>query len=155
VMYDSPYHGDYAFSGDVWISEDGLRLFARSGNVFRSSDVRAEDMLYAGNLQGMTSVGWVTHSSAAGRVYALPGTSFGTQTPASELRVYDGAFLAFRGALSLPQFVAPGVGSFRSEGRFVFSTTSGQRVYVLVKADNASGLAQDWGLVLYNLADLP
>jgi len=155
VMYDSPYHGDYAFSGDVWISEDGLRLFARSGNVFRSSEVRAEDMLYAGNLQGMPSVAWATQSTAAGRVYALPGTSFGTQTPASELRVYDSAFLAYRGALPLPQFAAPGVGSFRSEGRFVFSTTSGQRVYVLVKADNASGLAQDWGLVIYELAAVP
>lgn len=155
VMYDSPYHGDYAFGGDVWISEDGLRLFARSGNVFRSSEVRAEDMRYAGSLQGMTSVVWAMQSTAAGRVYALPGTNFGTQTPPSELRVYDSAFLAYRGALALPQFIAPGVGSFRSEGRFVFSTTSGQRVYVLVKADNASGIAQDWGLVIYNLADLP
>lgn len=155
VMYDSPYHGDYAFNGDLWISEDGLRLFARSGNVFRSSEVRAEDMVYAGNLQGMSSVAWVTQSTAAGRVLALPGTNFGTQTPPAELRVYDSAFLAYRGSLTLPQFVAPGVGSFRSEGRFVFTTTSGQRVYVLVRADNASGLAQDWGLVVYNLADLP
>jgi hypothetical protein len=155
-MYDSPYHGDYAFNGDLWISEDGLRLFARSGNVFRSSEVAAEDMRYAGSLQGMTSVAWVTQSTAAGRVFALPGTYFGSETSApSELRVYDSAFLAYRGALPLPQFVAPGVGSFRSEGRFVFSTTSGQRVYVLVKADNASGLAQDWGFVIYNLAELP
>ncbi|MES2521778.1 MAG: Ig-like domain-containing protein [Gemmatimonadota bacterium] len=155
VMYDSPYHGDHAFDGDLWISEDGLRLFARSGKVFRSSDVRAEDMLYAGTLQGMTSVGWATQSTAAGRVFALPGSSFGSQTFTSELRVYDSAFLTFRGAQPLPQFVAPGAGSFRAEGRFVFSSTSGQRVYVLVRAESASGLAQDWGLVIYNLADLP
>ena len=154
-MYDSPYHGDYAFSGDVWISEDGLRLFARSGNVFRSSEVRAEDMLYAGNLQGMPVVTWVTQSTAAGRIYALPGTSWSSPTPRSEIRVYDSAYLAYRGAVALPRFSAPGVGSFSSEGRYVFGTTSGQRVYVLVKADNASGLAQDWGLVLYDLADLP
>jgi hypothetical protein len=64
-------------------------------------------------------------------------------------------FVAYRGALALPQFVAPGAGSFRSEGRFVFATPSGQRVYVLVKSDNASGLSQDWGLVVYNIADLP
>lgn len=156
VMYDSPYHGDYSFGGDVWISEDGLRLFARSGNVFRSSEVRAEDMLYAGNLAGITSgVAWATQSTAAGRVLALPGSSFGTQSPPSELRIYDSAFLAFRGAMPLPQFAVPGVGSFRSEGRYVFSTTSGQRVYVLAKADNASGAALDWGLVIYNMSDLP
>lgn len=154
-MYDSPYHGDYAFSGDVWISEDGLRLFARSGNVFRSSEVRAEDMLYAGNLQGMPVVAWATQSTAAGRVYALPGTSWSSPAPRSEMRVYDSAYLAYRGAMALPRFSAPGVGSFSSEGRYVFSTTSGQRVYVLVKADSASGLAQDWGFVIYDLADLP
>jgi hypothetical protein len=112
-------------------------------------------MLYGGNLQGMTTVAWAMQSTAAARVYALPGTSFNSPTPASELRVYGSAFLAYRGAVALPQFVVPGVGSFRSEGRFVFSTTSGQRVYVLVKADNASGLSQDWGLVSYDLADLP
>jgi hypothetical protein len=57
--------------------------------------------------------------------------------------------------VALPQFAVPGVGSFRSEGRFVFTTTTGQRVYVLVKADNASGLAQDWGFVIYDIADVP
>ena len=155
VMYDSPYHGDYAFSGDIWISEDGLRLFARSGNVFRSSEVRAEDMLYAGNLQGMTTVAWVTQSTAAGRVLALQGVAFGVGTPVSELRVYESAFLAYRGAVALPKFAVPGAGSFISEGRYVFTTTNGQRVYVLVKADNASGLALDWGLVVYNMSDLP
>lgn len=155
VMYDSPYHGDFAFSGDLWISEDGLRLFARSGNVFRSSEVPTEDMRYAGSLQGMTSVAWATQSTAAGRVFALPGANFSSPTPPSELRVYDSAFLAYRGALPLPQFAVPGVGSFRSEGRFVFSSPSGQRVYLLVRADNASGMALDWGLVVYSLAEVP
>jgi hypothetical protein len=115
----------------------------------------AEDMVYAGNLQGMTSVAWATQSTGAGRILALPGTNFDSPTPPSELRVYDSAFLAYRGAVALPRFAVPGVGSFKSEGRFVFSTTSGQRVYVLVTAENASGLAQDWGLVIYDLADIP
>jgi hypothetical protein len=155
IMYDSPYHGDYAFSGNVWISEDGLRLFARSGNVFRSSEVRAEDMLYAGKLQGMTWVEWATQSTAAERVLALPGAGCCGDPVASELRVYESAFLAYRGALALPQFAVPGVGSFKSEGRFVFVRADGQRVYLLVKAENASGMALDWGLVVYDRADLP
>ena len=154
VMYDSPYHGDYSFGGNVWISEDGLRLFARSGNAFRSSEVRAEDMLYAGNLSGMSVVQWVVQSTGAGRVFALPGTSFNS-TAAAELRIYDSAFLAFRGTVPLPQFIAPGVGAFRSHGRFVFTNAAGTRVYVVLQADGSSGLALDWGWVAYSTSELP
>ena len=154
VMYDSPYHGDYAFNGDLWISEDGLRVFAKSGNVFRSSEVRAEDLLYGGHLQGMSVVQWAAQSTAAGRIFALPGSSWDAQA-APELRVYESGFLAYRGAVALPRFVVPTVGSFAAEGRYVFPTADGQRLYVLVKADNASGIAQDWGIVTYDLADLP
>ena len=155
VMYDSPYHGDYAFNGNVWISDDGLRLFARSGNAFRSSEVQAEDMRYAGNLQGMTVVQWAAQSAAAGRVLALPGSWCCGDPAASEMRVYESSFLAFQGALGLPRFSVPGAGSFKSEGRFVFFKGDGQRVYLLLKAEDGSGMALDWGLVVYDRADLP
>jgi len=155
VMYDSPYHGDYAFSGNVWISDDGLRLFARSGNAFRSSEVRAEDMVYAGRLEGMTVVQWAAQSAPAARVLALPGSACCGDPVASELRVYESAFLAFQGALTLPRFTAPGVGSVKSEGKFVFFKGDGQRVYLLAKAEDGSGMALDWGLVVYDRTDLP
>jgi chitinase len=153
-LYDSPYHGDYAFDGNVWISEDGLRLFARSGNAFRSSEVRAEDMLYGGALQGMSAVQWVVQSTAAGKVFALPGATFNGEG-ASELRVYDSAVLAYRGASVLPRYNIPSVGSYASHGRFVFTRADGARVYVIVQADGAAGLAQDWGVVTYQTAELP
>ena len=155
VMYDSPYHGDYAFNGNVWISDDGLRLFARSGNAFRSSEVRSEDMVYAGKLQGMTVVEWAAQSAAAARVLALPGSPCCGDPAPSELRVYESAFLAFQGALTLPRFAVPGVGSVKSEGKFVFFKGDGQRVYLLAKAENGSGMALDWGLVVYDRTDLP
>jgi hypothetical protein len=152
-LYDSPYHGDYAFNGNVWVSEDGLRLFARSGNVFRSSEVRAEDMTYGGALSGMSAVEWAVQSTAAGKIFALPGSTFNA-TAASELRVYDSAFLAYRGASVLPRFNIS-TGSFASRGRFVFTRADGARVYVLIQADGASGMALDWGLVIYPGAELP
>lgn len=154
VMYDSPYHGDYAFNGNIWISEDGLRLFARSGNVFRSSAVKEQDMLYAGKLEGMSTVEWVTESTAASLVFALPGESWDAPAP-SELRLYGRDYLAFRAATPLPRFEVPGVGAFRSTGRFVFTTTDGTKAYVLVQADPESGLAQDWGWVVYPVDQLP
>jgi len=154
VMYDSPYHGDYDFGGNVWISEDGLRLFARSGNAFRSSAVRAEDILYAGNLGLTSGAQWISHSTAAQRVVALPAADWnGVYSPT--MRVYDSQFLAFRGSITLPAIAVPGVGSFPVQGRFSFHSADGQRTYVLVRADGAAGMANDWALAIYAFGDLP
>jgi hypothetical protein len=43
----------------------------------------------------------------------------------------------------------------RSEGKFVFFKGDGQRAYLLARAEDGSGMALDWGLVVYDRADLP
>jgi len=47
-LYDSPYHGDFYFSGDLWLSEDGSRIYTLSKNVFTASNTQASDMLFTG-----------------------------------------------------------------------------------------------------------
>lgn len=47
---DSPYHGDYSMCGDLWISNDGNRIYTACGNTFRSSDTESQDMIYTGRL---------------------------------------------------------------------------------------------------------
>jgi hypothetical protein len=157
VMYDSPYHGDYAFSGDIWIADDGLRLFARSGNVFRSSTVRAEDMTYAGSLAGATYLEWVEHSSAANLVLAIPAASYYSPA-ASEIRVYSNDFLALQGVRALPQFLVPdgqgGGDLYNAIGQFVFIDQAGDRFHALVKAEGGAGLLKDWAQYSGNVADL-
>ncbi|OGU12740.1 MAG: hypothetical protein A2X61_10140 [Ignavibacteria bacterium GWB2_35_12] len=49
-MYDSPYHGDFAMGSYFWMSEDGIRIFTSSGNVFKSDEVKSDDMIYNGNM---------------------------------------------------------------------------------------------------------
>lgn len=155
LMYDSPYHGQYEFGGDLWIADDGLRLFARSGNVFRSSELRLEDMIYAGKLAGMSRLQWAEQSTPAGRIFALPAAPSLMTPPASELRVYETEYLGFRGTVPLPSFVVPDVGPFPAYGRFVFANAAGTRLHVLLQADGASGVAQDWGIVTYAIPELP
>ena len=70
--YDSPYHGDYPMCGDLWISEDGLRIFTKCGNVFRSSEIREQDMRYNGSLSKLNSVEHLSHSSSANKVIVIP-----------------------------------------------------------------------------------
>lgn len=140
-MYDSPYHGDHSFGGDVWIADDGARLFARSGNVFRSSSVEAEDMLYAGALAGVSWARWVEHSSAAARIVVFTGADSST-----ELNVYETEFLALKGTVPLPPFVTP-TGEHDANGWFVFADADGLMFHALVRADPAAGLAADWALI--------
>ena len=52
--------------------------------------------------------------------------------------------------------VAPGQGEFFSAvGRFVFVNNAGTRVYALVQAEEESGMAFDWAIEAFNVADMP
>lgn len=148
LLWGSPYWGDYPFGGIVWFSEDGTSMFARSGNVYRASDAQSEDMYYAGSLAGSGFVSWAADSRANDRVYVV---SSGSPTG---LRVYDSAYLAFQGTVTLPTFWSPS-GAVSSTGYYVFPGQSGDRVYVLVQADPAAGLANDWGLAALDAATMP
>ncbi|MCL5992344.1 MAG: hypothetical protein M1419_09640 [Bacteroidetes bacterium] len=49
-LYDSPYHGDFAMGSEFWMSEEGTRIFTSSGNVFKSDEIKSDDMIYNGNM---------------------------------------------------------------------------------------------------------
>lgn len=142
AMYDSPYHGNYDMGGNLWFSEDGTRVFTRSGNVFRSSEVQSEDLLYMGSLS--VGVRSVAHSTAAARVFAL---SYADPT---QVRVHDEDHLNLRGEAALPRFPLPS-GTASSRGEYVFVNAAGTRAYVLIRA----GDTQLWGLAVMNVASMP
>jgi hypothetical protein len=150
-LYDSPYHGTYAMSGDLWISEDGLRIFVRGAHVFRSSQVRTEDMTYNGSLAGMTLARWIDHSAEAGKVLAIPDRGFsGPPNVDTELRLYDYAFLALDGVFPFPR-LRVGTVDHLVHGRHVFFDAEGRRAWAIVEADAASGLLFDHGIVEFRL----
>lgn len=147
---DSVYHGDYAMCGNVWISEDGLRLFTACGNVFRASADPNYDMRYAGKLSEEAIITWVSHAQAANLVAALPGYSQYTYPPAprvdNEIHYYTHDYLLYRGKAVLPPFVVGGV-SWAPRGRWIFFGPSGIKQYVITQADEASGILYDYGIV--------
>jgi len=154
-LYDSPYHGDFSFGGNMWFSQDGTRIYARSGNVFVSDPAQEKDMQYAGNLEGVTKARWITHSTGLGRVLVVPETE---GRGAGEIRVYDPQFLIYKGKVDLAQFmVTDGAhGAFyKPEGQFVFANRSGNRVYVLFQAETAAGLDKRWAVATVDLSKIP
>jgi len=60
-LYDSPYHGEYDPSGDLWISQDGLRIISSSGELFSLSNKTREDLIYNGKLPTSDKIKSVAH----------------------------------------------------------------------------------------------
>jgi chitinase len=147
--YDSPYHGDYPMCGDLWLSEDGQRIFTACGNVFRTSSNREKDMTYNGKLSRLTRIQHIVHSSQAQRILALPKADRrGSKENLAEnsLVIFEYETLNTEAIITLPDFVVNN-NSYASQGRFVFINSIGSEYYVIVEADEESGLLHGFGLI--------
>ncbi|MCB0218136.1 MAG: hypothetical protein KDH09_00455 [Chrysiogenetes bacterium] len=128
-LYDNITKG-FKACNDIWMSETGDRIFSRCGNVFKSSAVKADDMTYNGSLG--IKVRHVSHSAAAHKVYAIGDSSLGTSD--LDVHVFEDTFLAEQPVIPLPCFKdSPVVTS--SHGRFVFPSSTGSEVFVIVEGD--------------------
>jgi hypothetical protein len=149
-LYDSPYHGDFPFDGNIWISDDGSRLFAKSRRVFNGSSFQANDMTYNGELAGEGYVVTLDYSSAAGKVYAIFSPFYFEEQPSNEIRIYGAEFLAFEGTIELSPFLMPGNNNegvfYQSRGYFGFFNSEGTKYYVIVKAEEGSGAQNEWAI---------
>lgn len=152
--YDSPYHGDYPMCGDLWMSEDGLRIFTKCGNVFRSSELQSEDMLYNGSLKELNAIRHLAHSSEARRVVAIADYSIYYVTIANdtEIQVYNYDYLTIESRIKLPTFVV-GSHTYTGHGKFVFFNKDGSKFFVVLEADKTSGLND--GIVQYTFSTAP
>lgn len=155
-LYDSPYHGDYSMCGDLWLSEDGTRIFTACGNTFHSSTTTGTtagaDMTYAGALEATSRVRWVDHSRAAALVLAVPDANpwaYPPQAPADgELRLYGDDYLGLVETVPLPRIGVGGTG-YAPHGRFAFFSRDGTRRVAVLEVDASAGLLHPYGLVLY------
>jgi hypothetical protein len=147
VAYDSPYHGGHAPCGNLWFTQDGARIVTACGRAFRASNARADDMLYAGALEGNPRVGHLDHSRAAGWL-AVSHVGFDRTR---ELSLFEDAFLGLRQNVTLPRFVVGGR-EYAAEGRFTFFNRDGTRLYALVRAETAAPLADNFALARFEIS---
>jgi uncharacterized protein YcfL len=151
--YDSPYHGDYIMNGNLWFSEDGNRIFTRGKTVFRTSELRNQDMLYNGTINTETNayspIQWLDHSSVKNNLYLLLVADDWNQKKPPYVYVYNDSNLTFKSKIPLEQFLVSKSESNRvfydAEPFFVFSNSAGNNLFVIVKATGA-GLDKEWGI---------
>lgn len=155
---DSPYHGDYYMCGDLWLSQDGQRIFTACGSVFRSSDAPGQDMTYNGSVHDLPAMGYMFHSQAAGIVLGLSlesgrGINLGGPFVENKMAVWDYQNLTLRKMVILPDFSITG-SPYPAHGRYVFVNPEGTEYYVIVQVDSAAAQINDFGLIVGKVSDI-
>ena len=149
-LYESSYHGDYPVCGELWISEDGLKIFTRCGNVFGTSEIQIEDMIYDTRLSELSKIEYLAHSMAANKIIAIPGNEYNTQDINIEIQLYVYDPISFESTIPLPKFEVSR-NKYLSHGKFVFINSTGSKYHVVVEADAYSGLSHPFGVVSYDM----
>jgi hypothetical protein len=147
MLYDSPYHGDYPMNGNLWLSEDGDRIFTRGKTVLRSSELKTEDMYYNGNIAVTNQIQSLFHSKSAGQFFVLTRNTSNWTTIACDpdLCVFNYNYLNYLGKFTLESFMSNNQ-LYSAEGNFVFANSTGKQIYVLTKANSGAGLLYEWAL---------
>jgi hypothetical protein len=136
--------GTYSYCGNLWISADGQRIYTACGVTLRvPGNVNGSSATYGGTLNGVTSVAHMSEGSFAQQVALIPGS---TDTM---VRIHETAFLGFVKQVNIPAFPLPDGGSTTAHGRFVFTTSAVDMLYVVVQADSSSGALNDFAIASF------
>ena len=133
VDYDSPYHGDHPFCGNVWFGPDGKVILSPCGVVVRATDDRATDMHIVMRLDGLSDQIRHAASSAHGGLWyvAVEGDDQGVD----QIQTYDMEFGQPAERFDLP--LADTVGERRWLADFIFASANSQAHYLIA--------SDEWG----------
>ena len=131
--------------GNLWLSEDGRRLFTACGRVYRTSTVPSEDMQPNGALSPNNSVRWVDESLIQQSTAIIAGSPNSQEQGSTQIYLYGDAFLDYRGMLDLPSFNISGK-SYSGFGQYVFWNKDASALTVIEKVDTAANAASSYGV---------
>jgi hypothetical protein len=152
-LYDSPYHGDYAMCGDVWLAENGATIYTKCGNTFRSSTTQSQDMVYSGRLQLSTSqyygfaIQALSQAEATKEIMLIEADSYecaphsASNRCYTHLALYESDFLNRAALYSLPS-IELGGSTYSQRGAFVFHSNDGLHRYMISRLYGAPGATQ-------------
>jgi hypothetical protein len=134
--------------GELWMSQDGLRLFTRCRDVLRASVVPEDDIIHELQLEldGVTAVHSIDHATAAGAVALISDVDILDILDDTMVRIYGDESMAFERAIQLPSLVVADH-TFIARGRQVFISADGTRLVVIVRFEGRSGLLDVHGII--------
>ncbi|HOW50670.1 MAG TPA: hypothetical protein PLV42_01350 [bacterium] len=95
----SKLESEFPIGDDLWIAENGSKIFTKSGSIFSSSDFgdTNEDLLYQGRLEELETVKHLHNLGAVGRTVAIPDGGDDIQ-----LNLYADPLLSYEKTIKLP-----------------------------------------------------
>lgn len=127
----SPYHGDYSFGNNFWISKDGQKLLANSGNIFVLSENPTFDLTYYGNIQTDGTIKVMSQLESDKKICAVIHTS--TNYPNVErnfLALYSNSLVLLE-EIDLPPFIY-------QDGQGFYNVADTEIVYAFPSLDDKS-----------------
>jgi len=156
-LYDSPYHGDYAMCGDLWLKQDGAVIYTKCGNTFRTSTVRNDDMVYNGRLQlsDSTTYGYqidsLSQSDATDEIALLEADwyscTIANRDCYTHLNLYESDFLNRTAVYGLAPIDLDG-STYSQRGLFVFHSADGSHRYLISRLWQFAGNDQPYYLTV-------
>jgi len=113
-----PYQFNTDACDDLWLGEDGRRIFTQCGNVFRASPYTEDDMTFNGKLSELTKVTHLHHSLDADSVAVIASDFSDTNFEQS----------------------------YSYHGKFVFYSADGSRIYTIAQSQPDSVLMYDFAI---------
>jgi hypothetical protein len=157
-LYDSPWAQH--FNGNIWISEDGSRLYSKGRSVFTSSQDQNIDMTSQAELPAdhiFQKIVELDESMTANKVYAIYYTmedGFPFAHPERFIRKHN-AHAEYRGKIKMPQFLVPdgnGNGAlYPGNPRYCFFNNDGTKIHVLATAEVKDAYEDHWALVSFDV----
>lgn len=142
---DDQNWGTYDYGNSVWTSADGTRLYTGGpATLLVPADAGAGECTYGGSLTGVTGVQSLSEASQVGRVALVPSASDSEFNPTegnadTVVRVHETQYLGLVGQYELPTVPIGSPSGVVEHGRFVFSTSTMDALYVIVQADGEDG----------------
>ncbi len=138
--------------GDLWLSEDGQRIFSACGDVYHTSDIPVQDFTPNGSL--IDSAVWVADSKLQQKTAVIPG-AFYTGVGDTMVQLYSYPSLTLSNESTLPDFQLSGA-AYASHGRFLFWDSTESKLITVVQADASANLTSSYGVyVIDQPASLP
>lgn len=132
--------------GNIWLSEDGRRLFSQCGSIFKISNDPTDDLQLVGGF-GVGPLRWLDDSAASGKAALIPQIQSSDSQGSSVVFLHSGETSEFLGRATIPRFNIDGE-AFNGFAQFVFWNNDGTKLIVVQKADTASKAESPYGVAV-------
>lgn len=150
-LYDSTYHGSFPICAGIFYSADGNRLLTGCGTFFRTTASSTDDITYNGSLSAASLVNSAADSAITRKYAVIPGINYNGTATDTELQFYDNEHLTLLGRVALPKYTSGAI-TAPWRGRHVFYSPDASRIHVVLQADAAAKLVNDYSVYSLTLS---